>query len=593
MRRRTLVFVIMSVTTALTVGAILGTAGMRGAPAAPPSILLTPERVTAMKSMASSDADYRSLIGFLDRQFKARNFDNDMRGAAPLAQARRVQWEILLGSVLAKVNGDSAAGDKALKALRAGAGLPVFKDDDYAATSELMAALAVGYDLYYDRLTDSERRDILGKLSERGFKWARRQKNNKAYWTTINENGPSVSYASLLLASVVSPSSDPDARDQKNLFRSQAPLLRTAYGNTGGSAEGVMYWNYVAFSVLLAETAARDAGQALSSADSILAKMSPSFPTYVYGPTGQAFNYGDSFEGAIPAPISFLSSQAGDHYWYRKYVADGIRDGGRGWFWQEYRYLALAAILWDTKGSLSDLQKMPLDKLFDSTDVVGSMRESFGDPNAAFAAYRGGASTGVHSQLDMGSFVYEVDGVRWIVDMGQDAAKDDYYDKTRGGRWNWLRNSAESHSVLLTGAGGSKPNKQASSLDFSSGGTSPFGSLDLASAYGLTSYNRVFQLTDRRTLQIKDQLGDGLRSGGRWQAVTKAQVSASGATARLSQAGKSVTLTVVEPSGAQVRGESVGNGLGKKVNSSTDGFTAVTFDVPAGTKRVIVRISPN
>jgi hypothetical protein len=586
MRAQTFVLVIMSV-TAITLSALLG---LHGVPAAPPSILLTPARVSEMKSNFSSDPDYQSLISFLDRQFDARNFSNDMRGAAPLAQARRVQWEILIGSVLWKVKGDDDAASKAVAALRAGAKLPVFKDDDYAATSELMAGLALGYDLFYDRLSDAERKDIVAKLGG-SFRWAKRQKSNRAYWTTINENGASVSNASLLLASVVAPTSDPDAKGQRSLFRDQASLLRSAYGSTGGSAEGVMYWNYVVYSVLLAETAAKDAGQPVSSSESILAKLSPSFPTYVYGPTGQAFNYGDSFEGAIPAPISFTSSNAGDHYWYRKYVADGIRDGGNGWFWQEYRYLALAAILWDRDGSASDLNSMPLDRLFSSTDVVGTMHESFTNPNAAFVAYRGGSSAGVHNQLDMGSFIYEVDGVRWIVDPGQDAAKDDYYDKTKGGRWNWLRTSSEGHSLLLTSNGGSKPNREAPSMDFSAGGTSPFGSLNLGSAYGIGDYNRVFQLQDRRTLQVKDQIGSGMSGGGKWQAITKARVTASGATATMTQAGKSATLTVVEPSGARVRAERLSAG-GKKVNTPVDGLTAISFDVPAGTKRVIVRISP-
>ena len=235
---------------------------------------------------------------------------------------------------------------------------------------------------------------------------------------------------------------------------------------------------------------------------------------------------------------------------------------------------------------------MSLDRLFSADDVVGTMRQSFTDPNAAFVAYRGGSSAGVHSQLDMGTFVYEADGVRWIVDLGQEAARDDYYDKTRGGRWNWLRASAEGHSVLLTGNGGGKPSREAPSMDFSGGGASPYGTLDLGSAYGMSDYSRVFQLQNRRVLQIKDQIGDGLRGGGTWQAITRAQVSASGSTATLRQSGKTATLTVVEPAGTQVRAGRLSAG-GKKINSSVDGFTAVTFDVPSGTKRVIVRISPD
>lgn len=581
---------IMSV-TALTVGALIGSGALRGAPAAPPTILLTPERVSQMKSMYNSDDEYRNLIAFLDRSLNARSLQSDLQGKAPLAQARRVQWGVLMGSVVWKVTDNRTAGDKALEALRAGANLPAFKDVDYAATSELMAGLAIGYSMFYDRLSDSERRDILAKLSERGFRWARKQKTNRAYWTTINENGPTVAYASLLLASVVAPSTDRDARDQRSLFSAQAPLLRTAYGHTGGSAEGVMYWNYVAYSVLLAETAARDAGQPVSSSDSILARMSPSFPTYVYGPTGMAFNYGDAPENPLPAPISFISSQPGDHYWYRKYVNDSLRVKSRGWFWEEYRYLALAAILWDRQGSASDLARMPLDKLFTADDVVGTMRQSFTDPNSAFIAYRGGSSAGVHSQLDQGSFVYEADGVRWIVDLGQEMARDDYYDKTKGGRWNWLRASSEGHSLLLAN-GGSRPGREAPSMEFSGSGNSPYGMLDLGSAYGMGDYNRVFQLIDRREAQIKDQIGDGLRGGGRWQAITKADVSVSGSTATLRQSGKSARFTVVEPSGAVVRTERMSAG-GKKINTGLDGYTTIWFSVPSGTKRVIVRISPN
>ena len=66
------------------------------------------------------------------------------------------------------------------------------------------------------------------------------------------------------------------------------------------------------------------------------------------------------------------------------------------------------------------------------------MRDSWDNGKGFSVALKGGSSTRVHSHMDLGSFILEYDGVRWVTDFGKDAQT--YQRHTnKAGRWDFYR----------------------------------------------------------------------------------------------------------------------------------------------------------
>src|SRR5690606_28888052 len=72
-------------------------------------------------------------------------------------------------------------------------------------------------------------------------------------------------------------------------------------------------------------------------------------------------------------------------------------------------------------------------------------------PNSVYLIAKGGKSMTAHQHLDMGSFIVENQGVRWLDDIGQENyALPGFGDYSPGGtRWNYFRNSSFSHNVPM------------------------------------------------------------------------------------------------------------------------------------------------
>ncbi|MCM8821879.1 MAG: heparinase II/III-family protein [Candidatus Omnitrophica bacterium] len=83
---------------------------------------------------------------------------------------------------------------------------------------------------------------------------------------------------------------------------------------------------------------------------------------------------------------------------------------------------------------------MPCDRYFRNIEVV-TMRSDWEDRDAIFVGFKAGKNSFSHSHLDIGSFVMDALGHRWIIDLGYDNYNLlGYFGKER---WNYYRLRAE------------------------------------------------------------------------------------------------------------------------------------------------------
>jgi hypothetical protein len=153
--------------------------------------------------------------------------------------------------------------------------------------------------------------------------------------------------------------------------------------------------------------------------------------------------------------------------------------------------------------------------------------------------------------MDAGSFIFELDGIRWVVDPGNQ----NYNDIEKTGfnlwgncqtcqRWSLLTKNNYGHSTLTVNDKLHVNDGFASIVDYK-GTAQPEATIDMSKVFGglLKSATRRFLKEDNRSILIEDefQLSDSPRSI-TWQLMTTADVELVTGGAILKQGGKQLML---------------------------------------------------
>ena len=78
-------------------------------------------------------------------------------------------------------------------------------------------------------------------------------------------------------------------------------------------------------------------------------------------------------------------------------------------------------IMWCDAGLTPGSTSIELDnsKYFGETEFV-AVRENWNSDDSAWLSFHGGYSNNAHDHIDNGTFVYNIGGIRWAVDLGRD-----------------------------------------------------------------------------------------------------------------------------------------------------------------------------
>jgi hypothetical protein len=217
------------------------------------------------------------------------------------------------------------------------------------------------------------------------------------------------------------------------------------------------------------------------------------------------------------------------------------------------RHLALG-LLWWNPALPDDKTVLPLHWVAGGPMPLAVMRSAWNDPRALFVAIKGGTPDHSHGHMDVGSFVFEADGVRWAVDLGTEsyvkmrAARLDLWNYGQdSSRWTTFRVGAEGHNILRFDGQRQRVDGRSTIRDTTVPGT-PGIALDLSPSYRsqVASARRRVSLLPGRQVQWLDewQAGDQPVAVA-WQWLTRAAVTLRGQQLVLRQAGQSLTLAVV------------------------------------------------
>ncbi|KAJ7180651.1 chondroitin AC/alginate lyase [Mycena filopes] len=483
-------------------------------------------------------------------------------------------------------------------------------------TAELSAAYGIAYDWMYDMWTDDQKSMIRSTLIEYGLGpgvqaytntsvftgwWANNIQGN---WNCVCNNG--LTMASLAILG-----------DDTSGFASQLLGLTVnnakencafAVSSDGTWSETDDYWYFGATGH--AEMAATLISATGSDYD--LLTVNPDFwktglfHIYAQGAT-TLFAYGDTGPNKYTATSNSLIFYANAYNQprYALFQRDQT-DAADPWnmFWYNPQ---LSGAFWDG---------LPLDYAFDnSTDQWMSMRSSFTDPNALFAAVKAGTLQGhqTHNDLDVGDFVIDALGTRWAGELGDgDYLSPNYFSNDEQGsdRWKYYRKMTEGQNTILVGAANqdvtAKPTMQYGTSNTTQGSSTVFTPAadstaffvtDMTTAYfNATSVKRGLRLLNgRKQVLVQDEIA--VTAPFMWRMHTNATVTVSGTSATLKIDDKTMDVSILNaPSGAAFTTSSA-------VRLSTDvtppapdqenpGVTVLIISLPAGTYNLQVLFSP-
>ncbi len=508
-----------------------------------PRLIASVDHITEIRKLVRTDpiakAYYADLRDQAHQILSQRPIEYKLIGPRLLDKSRTCLQRVYVLAFLWLLDQRPEHLRRALAELHAAAAFPDWHPPHFLDVAEMTHAFAIGYDWLFEGLTQPDR-DLLAKaIIEKGLDPGLAAYASKAFWVAPHNNWNQVCNGGLGLGALaVGDVNKEKANAILNNVLSSLPPAMALYAPDGGWIEGPGYWAYATqYAVNLIAGLDSSLGRDYGLSESAGFRHTGDFRLQSTGPLGLAFNYADAHEQVDPAPqLSWLST----------------RFEQPAYAWQEQAFASRKGeaspldLVWFPSLNKSPAETgFPLAQQFRGANAA-FIRSSWTDPNALYVGAKGGDNAASHAHLDLGSFVFDADGVRWAMDLGPDDYNlPDYFGKRR---WTYYRLRTESHNTLLIDNDNQSETGRAS-LHLAGSSIE----IDLAAAYPdrLQSWSRQLSFFDEKTLRIVDEVAASRPVALLWGMVTSASVDVSDRKAILRKDGKTLLARIESPETAR------------------------------------------
>lgn len=370
-------------------------------------------------------------------------------------------------ALVATATGDRRCVDRLWAELDAAARFPDWNHRrHFLDTAEMTHAFAIAYDWLFDVWSEEQRAVLRDAIVRHGLlpglavyrgtadgdgtsqRWHRREHN----WNIVCNSG-------LTLGALAVAESEPElAAEILDRAQRSIRLAVAEYAPGGGYPEGVVYWGYATrYLVLYLAALTTATGDDHGIADSPGLAETALFPLYLTGPSGLTFNHSDSAAGVSRLPEAAWLAERFDLPVARWWAAGDDPVVPRA----SWASSPIGAVWRPAGPAMSPAAAgLPLDRVYTPGEVMAT--RSAWDGDAIFLAWKAGRNDSNHGDLDLGSFVLDVGGVRFAEDFGpDDYFLPGYWEFEPGGRrWSYYRKRAEGHNTLVIDPGGRRGGDQ-------------------------------------------------------------------------------------------------------------------------------------
>ncbi|WP_199103128.1 heparinase II/III family protein [Aquitalea sp. ASV11] len=506
-----------------------------------PRLIATARDWQHLAARRAGDADLDNYVTLLleraRKDLTLMPVERTLVGRRLLATSREFIRRSLLWSFAYRVTRERVFLDRARREMLAVAAFSDWHPDHYLDVAEMTAGLALSYDWLYHDLSATDRATVRRAIVDKGIAQARY--GHKTF--RLENNWGQVCISGMVLGALAVAEDEPAlARDLLGAARENAFTALAAYKPDGVYPEGPGYWVYgTTYETLLVAALRSSLHTDWGLLDAPGLKRSAGFYSHAVSPTGRQFNFADSGEGQeIAPPLFYLASEL-----RQPALIDAKRIMIRNKGGLNERFGPLVALWWPDAATA---RPAPLNFTGQGPQPVAIWRSAWNDPNALYFAIKGGGANHNHAHMDGGSFVLDLDGIRWAKDLGMQ----DYYSlESRGiDLWNMKQNSSRWQVFRLGSAA-----HNTITLDGSPHNAAGMASLQMqgpdSAKLNLTPLFMPGQLRQAtRTARIEGQsvtLRDEVRGAApgsiiRWAMTTEATITLDGSDATLVQGGRTL-----------------------------------------------------
>ncbi len=523
-----------------------------------PRLLLPKGAEKKLLKQINRDAVWKEIhtatLGEADRIITLPVSERIKTGMRLLAVSRENLRRIFILSYAYRMTGQEKYLVRAEQEMLKAASFSDWNPSHFLDVGEMTMALGVGYDWLYPALSEASRRTIREAIVKKGFKPSYDTAYN--WFVDAEHNWNQVCNGGLAFGAIAVAESEPEWA-QKIIDRAidKVRLPMRHYAPDGAYPEGPGYWGYgTLFNVLLIggleSTFGTDYG--LSQMPGFM--QTGTYEMQMVSPLIKHFNYMDnSYEPESSSAPFWFYSKTQDPSVLCQQVSILQRDTAKKYL--KDRVLP-AMLIWGA-GAPMEKAVAPQETFWAGrgNTPVCVMRSGWGDPNARFVGVKLGSPSINHGHMDVGSFVFEADGVRWAIDLG---SEDYNTTETRGvdlwnmaqqsQRWDVFRYNNRSHNTLTFNDKLQRVNGSAQIIESDSATARRFVKTDLTPVYAgqVDKVERTISLVDNDYLLIEDEITAGKNyTRMRWTLMTRTTPKIlSDNTVMLEQDGKRCLLKI-------------------------------------------------
>jgi hypothetical protein len=335
------------------------------------------------------------------------------------------------------------------------------------------------------------------------------------------------------------------------------PLAMHDYRPDGAYPEGYGYWGYgTSFNVAFLSAVEKALGtdRELSASPGFL--KTAGFLQHMLAPSNVCYNWGDcGARGNLNPAMFWFAAKNNDPsllWMERKFLET---DDFSGLARQQFLPLLM---IWGKDIPLDQIQP-PASKVWlgQGKNPVYLMRTSWTDPDAIYLGFKAGSPSVNHAHMDVGSFIMEANGIRWVSDFGSQnyeslESKGMYiFGRTQDAeRWTIFRLNNYAHSTLTINdelqrvEGYAKIDRHAEQENFM------FAVSDISAVYNgqLKKAVRGTGIKDAKYIVVRDEVETAEKPAKvRWNLVTPAEVELGERGAMLTKNGHTLYMKVQGP----------------------------------------------
>ena len=453
-----------------------------------------------------------------------------LTGPRLLTVSRKVVERVTTLGGLYRLTGEEKYAKRCRDEMLAAAKFSDWNPSHFLDVAEMTNALGIGYDWIFPTLTEGERATIRNAIVHKGLEPGMKVYESGRGFPKNTNNWNQVCNGGLTVGALAIADDEPDiSRQIVNNARKSIPLAMNQFAPDGGCIEGPGYWSYATrytcFYLAAIQTAL---GTDFGLLDTPGFRNTGLFRIHTIGPLNRTFNFADAGENAGAASQMFYLAKALDRPMYAAHERNFVGPKARG--------IDPFHLLWYDADS--GAMEVGTSSLFRRVEVA-TFRSAWDDANAAFVGFKGGDNAASHAHLDLGTFVYDANGVRWAYDLGPDDYNlPGYFGKDR---WTYYRLRTEGHNTITIEGENQNVKGKARIAAFSGGPERIFAVADLSNAYDThaTRVMRGVALIGKQLL-IQDEIEAETPVEFLWHMHTpaKIEIDADGKHAILTQAGK-------------------------------------------------------